>query len=98
MRHRNGKGLTFAIDAKINTFVEEWRRAKEYYPSLREISENFDPPRSVGLVHHHLRRLAAAGRLSQEAMQVYDSKNYAQKTKQENIKNERTKKSRKTGK
>jgi len=75
MRHRNGKGLTFAIDAKIKTFVEEWRREKEYYPSLREISENFsDPPRSVGLVHHHLRRLAAAGQLSPEAELIYGPK------------------------
>lgn len=74
MRHRNGKGLTFAIDAKIKTFVEEWRRTKEYYPSLREISENFDPPRSVGLVHHHLRRLAAAGQLSPEAELIYGPK------------------------
>lgn len=74
MRHRNGKGLTFAIDAKIKIFVDEWRREKGYYPSLREISENFDPPRSVGLVFYHLRRLSAAGNLTPEAELIYGKK------------------------
>ena len=97
MRQRNGKGLTFAIDAKIEIFVEAWRREKGYYPALREISENFDPPRSVGMVYHHLRRLSAAGKLTPEAELIYNSKKKQENTNDKTGKDAKTTSRAKTG-
>jgi hypothetical protein len=75
MRTRMGKGEILALDAKMQILVEEWRQEKGFYPSLREMGETFNPRLPAALVSRSLRRLAAAGKLSEEAMQVYNPKN-----------------------
>lgn len=94
MRHRKGKGQIFALDAKMNTLVDVLQREKGFYPTLREIGEMFNPPLSPQSVKQSFRRLSVAGKLSDEARMIYD----AQKTKQENERNEGTKKGRKVKK
>jgi hypothetical protein len=95
MRKRAGKGQIFALDAKMIILVEKFRQEKEYYPTLREIGETFNPPLPAVTVFRSLRRLAAAGKLSPEAMQVYDSKNINKgDTHENNIKKHKSKTSR----
>lgn len=98
MRRRGCRGQLVEFDKILVNRVETMKTELGYYPSLRLIGQSFTPPYSHSHVFNRLRFLAAAGRLSQEAMQVYDSKNYAQKTKQENERNEGTKKGRKVKK
>lgn len=70
-----GKGQVLAFDAHLCQVVEQMNRKNGYYPSLREIGEKLVPPQHVDCVNRSLRRLAAAGRLSKEALQVYNAKN-----------------------
>jgi hypothetical protein len=75
MRHRIGKGQIIAFDATLEKRLEEMRKAKGYYPTLKEIGESFTPPHSVNFIFRALRRLYEAGKLSDEANKVYDAKN-----------------------
>lgn len=75
MRNRVGKGQVIAFDASVLSRIEELRKEKGYYPMLKEIGASFTPPCSAVFVFRSLRRLSEAGRLSEEASQVYDSKN-----------------------
>lgn len=87
MRYRSGKGQVVAFDASLVKRLEELKKAKGFYPTLKEIGESYAPVHSVCFIDRALRRLSAAGRLSDEARQVYNSK-----TKQKGKKNETFKK------
>jgi len=75
MRFRMGKGQVLVFDEHIEKQVEILRAKLGYYPSLREIAESCVPPTRPDYINRSLRRLAAAGRLSKEALQVYNAKN-----------------------
>ena len=74
MRIRRGKGQIIACDAMLEKKLEELRKAKDFYPSLKEIGESYSPAHSPFFIDRALRRLSAAGRLSDEARLVYNSK------------------------
>jgi hypothetical protein len=75
MRIRMGKGQVLVFDEYIEKRVEALKSELGYYPSLREIGDSCVPPAGWGVVDRSLRRLAAAGRLSKEALRVYNAKN-----------------------
>ena len=75
MRLRMGKGQVLVFDAFIEKTLEEMRTELGYYPALKNIGERCTPPQPPDCVFRSLNRLAAAGRLSKEAMQVYNAKN-----------------------
>jgi len=75
MRFRMGKGQVLVFDEFIEKTIETMRTELGYYPTLRQIGERCTPPQSNSVVTRSLHRLAAAGRLSKEALQVYDAKN-----------------------
>lgn len=77
MRIKMGKGQVLVFDAFIEKKLEELRAKLGYYPSLREIAESCVPPTRPDYINRSLRRLAAAGRLSKEALMVYNAKNNA---------------------
>lgn len=89
MRFKMGKGQVLVFDAFIEKKLEELRAKYGFYPTLKEIGENCIPPTRTDYVDRSLRRLAAAGRLSKEALLVYNAKNN-QKYIQENSHNEKT--------
>lgn len=91
MRIRMGKGQVIAFDAFIEKKVEMMRNELGYYPALKEVGAQCMPPQPSDCVFRSLRRLAAAGRLSKEALMVYNTKNN-EKYIQENY-NEKTSKS-----
>ena len=97
MRFKMGKGQVLVFDAYIEKRLEELKTKFGYYPSLREIAENCIPPTRTDYVDRSLRRLAAAGRLSKDALLVYNAKNN-QKYIQENSHDEKNSKSRKVKK
>ena len=88
MRFRMGKGQVLVFDEFIEKTIETMRTELGYYPTLRQIGERCTPPQSNSVVTRSLHRLAAAGRLSKEALQVYSTKNNSKKIK-ENAENER---------
>jgi hypothetical protein len=75
MRHRIGKGQVVAFDAALEKKLEEMKKARGYYPTLKDVAESFTPAHTVTFIFRSLRRLSEAGRLSDEANRVYDSKN-----------------------
>ena len=75
MRIRMGKGQIIAFDAFIEKKVEMMKNEMGFYPALKEIGAQCIPPQPSDCVFRALRRLAAAGRLSKEALQVYNAKN-----------------------
>lgn len=75
MRFRMGKGQVLVFDAFIEKTIEAMRAELGYYPPLKKIGERCTPPQPANCIHRSLNRLAAAGRLSKEALQVYDAKN-----------------------
>ncbi|HNX82397.1 MAG TPA: hypothetical protein PKL77_09655 [Candidatus Omnitrophota bacterium] len=94
MRHKRGKGEIMVFDEQFIIHLEKMRKEKGYYPSLREIGESFDlmPPSTSetrpdrdkwNYARRAIERLAAAGKLSDEAMTVYAT------THKENKKNEK---------
>lgn len=89
MRIRMGKGQVIAFDAFIEKKVKVMRDELGFYPALKEIGAQCTPPQPTDCVFRSLRRLAAAGRLSKEALLVYNAKNN-QKYIQENSHNEKT--------
>ena len=95
MRIRMGKGQVLVFDAFIEKKLMELKSEKGFYPTLREIGECCTPPQPAATVFRALRRLAAAGRLSQEALLVYNAKNNLQ-IKRENTAHEKTIKREKT--
>jgi hypothetical protein len=97
MRYKSGKGEVMVFDDQFVIHLEKMRKEKGFYPSLRVLAETLgfkdDLSKKVtwGHVHRSLKRLAAAGRLSDEAMKVYAT------TQQENT-NEKTGQKRSNGK
>jgi hypothetical protein len=83
MRIRSGKGLVVAFDAILEKKLEELRKGGGFYPTLKTIGESYNPPHSVSFIDRALRRLSEAGRLSDEACQVYNAKT-KEKQKNEN--------------
>jgi hypothetical protein len=83
MRVKSGKGLIVAFDRDLEKRLEELRAKRGYYPMLKTIGESYDPPHGACFIDRALRRLSQAGRLSDEANLVYNSK-----TKQKGKKNE----------
>lgn len=75
MRFRMGKGQVLVFDASVEKKMEELYRKNGFYPTLKEIGESHVPPTSANYIDRALRRLAAAGRLSKEALLVYNAKN-----------------------
>lgn len=75
MRFRMGKGQVLVFDASIEKKIKELYEKNGFYPTLKEIGDSHTPPTSANYVDRSLRRLAAAGRLSKEALQVYNAKN-----------------------
>lgn len=75
MRFRMGKGQVLVFDAFIEKTIEAMRAELGYYPPLKRIGERCTPPQPANCVHRALNRLAAAGRLSPEALLVYNAKN-----------------------
>jgi len=70
-----GKGQAVAFDAWLEKELEKMRAERGFYPMLKEIGAECSPPRTVDFIYRSLRRLADGGRLSKDAMQVYNSKN-----------------------
>ncbi len=75
MRIRMGKGQVLVFDAFVEKKLMELKSEKGFYPTLRQIGECCTPPQPAAIVFRSLCRLAAAGRLSKEALQVYNAKN-----------------------
>ena len=75
MRFKMGKGQVLVFDAYVEKRLEELKAKCGYYPSLREIGDNCVPPTRPDYINRSLRRLAAAGRLSKDALLVYNAKN-----------------------
>ena len=75
MRIRMGKGQVLVFDAFIEKKLETMRAEMGFYPTLKEIGAQCTPPQPAATVFRALRRLAAAGRLSKEALLVYNAKN-----------------------
>lgn len=75
MRVRMGKGQVVAFDAFIEKKVETMKNELGFYPALKEIGAKCTPPQPTDYIFRSLHRLAAAGRLSKEAMMVYNAKN-----------------------
>lgn len=75
MRMRMGKGQVLVFDEYIEKQLEKLKTELGYYPTLREIGNQCIPVARADFVDRSLRRLAAAGRLSKEAMRVYNAKN-----------------------
>ena len=88
-----GKGQVLVFDAFIEKKLETMRAEMGFYPTLKEIGAQCTPPQPPDCVFRSLRRLAAAGRLSKEALLVYNAKNN-QKYIQENSHDEKNSKSR----
>ena len=86
MRIRRGKGQIIACDATLEKKLEELRKEKGFYPSLKEIGESYSPVHSPFFIDRALRRLSAAGRLSDEARQVYNSKTKKEKGNAKDVK------------
>ena len=93
MRFRMGKGQVLVFDAFIEKTIEAMRAELGYYPPLKRIGERCTPPQPANCVFRSINRLAAAGRLSPEALLVYNAKNN-QKYMQENSHDEKNSKSR----
>lgn len=74
MRFKMGKGQVLVFDTFIEKKLEEMRTELGYYPTLRELGERCIPPQTPFCVRSSLRRLSAAGRLTDEADKVYNSK------------------------
>jgi hypothetical protein len=91
-----GKGQVLVFDTYIEKQVEKLKRVHGFYPILKEIGDSCIPPCSPNYVDRALRRLAAAGRLSKEALQVYNAKNNIKDVKGET--HEKNSKSRKVKK
>jgi hypothetical protein len=89
MRNRIGKGQVVAFDAALEKKLEELRKAKDFYPSLKEIGESYTPAHSASFIDRALRRLREAGRLSDEACLVYASKTKKEKDNGKSIKKRR---------
>ena len=79
MRIRRGKGQIIAFDATLEKKLEELRKEKGFYPSLKEIGESYTPAHSPFFIDRALRRLKEAGCLSAEACLVYASKTKKEK-------------------
>ena len=92
MRFRMGKGQVLVFDAFVEKTLESLKTEKGFYPTLREIGERCTPPQPPDCIFRSINRLAAAGRLSKEARQVYNAKNNLQNIQKENTR-ETTKKS-----
>lgn len=75
MRLRMGKGQVLAFDAYVEKRMNELRAKNGFYSTLKEIADSCTPPTRTDFIDRSLRRLAAAGRLSKEALQVYNAKN-----------------------
>ena len=75
MRIRMGKGQVLVFDEYIEKQVEKLKAKRGFYPSLREIADSCVPPSRPDFIDRSLRRLAAAGRLSKDALLVYNAKN-----------------------
>jgi hypothetical protein len=93
MRFRMGKGQVLVFDAYIEKQVEKLRAELGFYPTLKEIGDSCTPKYPPSYIDRSLRRLAAAGRLSKEALLVYNAKNNLK-----NITGENTDEKRKSGK
>ena len=84
MRYRSGKGETIAFDARFLVHLEKMKKEKGFYPSLRELVQSLEivsknpvkrkDASSWSYAFRSLKRLAAAGKLSPEAMEVYATK------------------------
>ena len=96
MRIKMGKGQVLVFDAYVEKKLEELKAKRGYYPTLKDIGDNCIPPTRADFVDRSLLRLAAAGRLSKEAMRVYNAKNNLKYI--EGDAYEKTSQSRKTGK
>ena len=57
MRTRRGKGQIISFDATLEKKLEELRKEKGFYPSLKEIGENYTPKHSASFIDRALRRL-----------------------------------------
>jgi hypothetical protein len=86
MRIRRGKGQILAFDATLEKRLEELRKAKDFYPTLKEIGESYSPAHSPFFIDRALRRLREAGRLSDEACLVYASKTKKEKGNEKSVK------------
>ena len=75
MRCRMGKGQVLVFDAYVEKKLEELKTKHGFYPTLKEIADNCIPPTRPDFINRALRRLAVAGRLSKDALQVYNAKN-----------------------
>jgi len=95
MRFRMGKGQIIAFDAFIEKTLEAMKAELRYYPALKDIGERCTPPQPPSCIFRSINRLAAAGRLSKEARQVYNAKNNLQ-IKRESAADEKTIKREKT--
>ncbi len=78
MRFRMGKGQIIAFDAFIEKTLEAMKAELRYYPALKDIGARCTPPQPPACVFRSINRLAAAGRLSKEALLVYNAKNNTQ--------------------
>lgn len=78
-----GKGQVLVFDNFIETKLDALKSELGYYPTLRQLGERCVPPQPISVVRSSLRRLAAADRLSKEALMVYDTKNNKQRIKTE---------------
>ena len=83
MRFKMGKGQVLVFDNFIETKLDALKSELGYYPTLRQLGERCVPPQPISVVRSSLRRLAAADRLSKEALMVYDTKNNKQRIKTE---------------
>jgi len=90
-----GKGQIIAFDAFIEKTLEAMKAELRYYPALKDIGERCTPPQPPSCIFRSINRLAAAGRLSKEARQVYNAKNNLQ-IKRESAADEKTIKREKT--
>lgn len=92
MRFKMGKGQVLVFDNFIETKLDALKKELGYYPTLRQLGERCVPPQPPSVVRSSLRRLAATGRLTKEALRVYDSKNNVRNIETGNVKNEKNEK------
>ena len=96
MRYRSGKGETIAFDARFLIHLEKMKKEKGFYPSLRELARSLEitsqnpvkrkDASSWSYAFRSLKRLAASGKLSPEAMEVYATKHIGVKNEKGNSK------------
>jgi len=90
-KKKKDTGPVLVFDEFIKKQIETLKMKHGHHPSIQQLSKSCTPPQPDEVIQNSLLRLATAGRLTKEAVQIYNIKTG-------DVKNEGTKKGRKARK